>query len=260
MPPARSSVTPRGPDLPPTFSSDARPRHGFAAARLRAAGRCVRAAAAAVLLSPAPAAGQPAGLPPAIPLFPLQDVVLFPDTSRPLHVFEPRYRAMVADAVRGDGLIGMVLLRPGHEAEYEGNPPIFPIGCAGEIAEAEELDDGRWLIVLRGVVRFRVLGEDWSRPYRVADVEAVAERLDEAGRTALRGYRPRLEAVLASAAPGAEAPPADWSDPELVNGLAQFLNLEPLDRQALLEAAGPLARAEALLELVGEPAGQEDRR
>ena len=263
MSPARSSVTPRGPDWTLAFSSDARPRRGFAAARLRAAGRCVRAAAAAVLLSPAAAAGQPAGaaeLPPAIPLFPLQDVVLFPDTSRPLHVFEPRYRAMVADAVRGDGLIGMVLLRPGHEAEYEGNPPIFPIGCAGEIAEAEELDDGRWLIVLRGVVRFRVLGEDWSRPYRVADVEAVAERLDEDGRTALRGYRPRLEAVLASAAPGAEAPPADWSDPELVNGLAQFLDLEPLDRQALLEAAGPLARAEALLELVGEPAGQEDRR
>ena len=117
--------------MPPTFSSDARPRRGCAAARLRAAGRCVRAAAAAVLLSPAAAAGQPAGaagLPPAIPLFPLQDVVLFPDTSRPLHVFESRYRAMVADAVRGDGLIGMVLLRPGHEAEYEGNPPIFPIG------------------------------------------------------------------------------------------------------------------------------------
>ena len=263
MSPARSSVTSRGPDWTPTFSSYARPRRGFAAAQLLAAGRFVRAAAAAVLLSPAAAAGQPAGaaeLPPAIPLFPLQDVVLFPDMSRPLHVFEPRYRAMVADAVRGDGLIGMVLLRPGHEAEYEGNPPIFPIGCAGEIAEAEELDDGRWLIVLRGVVRFRVLGEDWSRPYRVADVEAIAERLDEAGRTALRGHRPRLEAVLASAAPGAEAPPADWSDPELVNGLAQLLNLEPLDRQTLLEASGPLARAEALLELVGEPAGQEDRR
>ncbi len=195
------------------------------------------------------------GLPPTIPLFPLQDVMLFPNMSRPLHIFESRYRDMVTDAVQGDGLIGMVLLQPGHEADYEGNPPIFEVGCAGEIVQAEELDDGRWLILLEGTLRFRVLGEDHSRSYRVADVEALAERSDEDDRRALRGYRARLAEVFRTLAPSRDAPPEDVTDADLVNALSQFLQLDPLDRQALLEAAGPRARAEALFELVAEPAG-----
>src|SRR6266852_6320835 len=69
-------------------------------------------------------------LPATIPIFPLGDAMLFPNVSRPLLIFEPRYRAMVADAVKGDRLIGMVTLRPGFEADYEGRPPIYPIGCA----------------------------------------------------------------------------------------------------------------------------------
>ena len=63
-----------------------------------------------------------------IPIFPLQDVVLFPNSSAPLHIFEPRYRAMVADALEGDSIIGMVLLQPGYEAEYEGRPPVYAVG------------------------------------------------------------------------------------------------------------------------------------
>ena len=67
-------------------------------------------------------------LPSEIPLFPLPEVVLFPDVRRPLLIYEPRYRDMVADALKGNRIIGMVLLRPGFEANYEGRPPIFSIG------------------------------------------------------------------------------------------------------------------------------------
>lgn len=77
-------------------------------------------------------------LPPVVPIFPLEDAMLFPNVSRPFRIFEPRYRAMVADALKGDRLIGMVTLKPGYEANYEGRPPIFPIGCAGVITDVEE--------------------------------------------------------------------------------------------------------------------------
>ena len=86
-------------------------------------------------------------LPPSIPLFPLPNVVLFPTVSLPLHIFEPRYRDMVADALDGDRIIGMALLRPGWEANYEGRPPIYPVGCAGLITHSERLPDGRYNIV-----------------------------------------------------------------------------------------------------------------
>jgi Lon protease-like protein len=70
-------------------------------------------------------------LPPTIPIFPLEVTMLFPGISRPLHIFEPRYRAMVADALKGDRIIGMTTLKPGFEANYAGRPPIYEIGCAG---------------------------------------------------------------------------------------------------------------------------------
>ena len=189
-------------------------------------------------------------LPDFIPVFPLQDVMLFPNVSRPLHIFEARYRAMVADALEGDRLIGMVMLEPGYEAEYEGRPPIFPIGCAGRITEVEELPDGRYLIVLRGLVKFRVLDEDRSRPYRLARVEALPELVDDAELTALAGLRPSLETILAAARDGTP-PPAALPDEDLVNGIAQYAPLDPRERLRLLEAPGPLARAEALVELFG---------
>ena len=189
-------------------------------------------------------------LPPTIPLFPLQDVMLFPNMSRPLHIFEGRYREMVIDALDADSLIGMVLLQPGYEAEYEGNPPIFSIGCVGLITEAEELPDGRWFIVLRGAMKFRVLSEDQSRAYRLAEVEEIPERLDSGDRVALSDRRQQLAEVFASMAPGGGIPPPSLADEDLVNGLAQFVEVDPIDRQGLLETEGPLARAEALLELV----------
>ena len=196
------------------------------------------------------AAPQASTLPAAIPLFPLQDVMLFPNMTRPLHIFEPRYRTMVADALKGDRLIGMVLLRPGYEAEYDGRPPVYSIGCAGIITDVEALPDGRYNIVLRGLVKFRLTSEDQSRPYRWAHVEAIPEVLDSQERAALGERRQQLGAVFASIASSAEPPPPALPDEDLVNGLAQVMELDPLDRQALLEREGPLARAQALIALL----------
>ena len=108
-----------------------------------------------------------------LPLFPLPNVVLFPNVFLPLHIFEPRYREMVADALSSDRMIGMVLLKPGWQHGYEGRPPVYPIGCSGVITHVERLEDGRYNIVLRGVERFRILEEDRRRLYRLASVEPV---------------------------------------------------------------------------------------
>src|SRR5436190_11566243 len=98
-----------------------------------------------------------------LPLFPLPNVVLFPNVFLPLHIFEPRYRELVADALAGDRIIGMVLLRPGFENNYEGRPAIYDVGCAGVITHSQPLADGRYDIVLRGMEKFRVTAEDHSR-------------------------------------------------------------------------------------------------
>src|ERR1700733_7505883 len=126
-----------------------------------------------------------------LPLFPLPTVVLFPNVFLPLHIFEPRYREMVADAEAGDRMIGMVLLRPGWERDYEGRPPVYPIGCSGVMTHVERLADGRYNLVLRGVERFRILSEDDGRLYRRASIEPVAERpLAAEDRASLRRRRP----------------------------------------------------------------------
>lgn len=112
-------------------------------------------------------------LPSTIPLFPLQEVMLFPHVHRPLHIFEPRYREMLADALEGDRIIGMVMLQAGHEADYFGRPPIYAVGCAGVIADVEELPDGRYNVVLHGISKFRVKSEDQSRAYRLAEIQPL---------------------------------------------------------------------------------------
>jgi Lon protease-like protein len=189
-------------------------------------------------------------LPDTIPIFPLQDVVLFPNSTAPLHIFEPRYRAMVADALEGDSIIGMILLQPGHEAEYEGRPPIFAVGCAGVIIAVEELPDGRYNIVLDGTVKFRVLSEDASRPYRLAEVEALPEVFD-ASDPLLAQRRQQLERALLSRSPGMQLPPSDMPDEEVIDGLSAVFPLQPADRQDLLEADGPIERALRLVRLLG---------
>lgn len=115
-----------------------------------------------------------------VPLFPLPGTVLLPGALLPLHLFEPRYRAMVVHALKGERLIAMALLRPGYEADYEGNPAIEEHVCIGRILLEEPLEDGRWNILLVGLRRARVLEEDRSRPFRVARVEVLEDaQLDD---------------------------------------------------------------------------------
>ena len=192
-------------------------------------------------------------LPAQIPLFPLPNVVLFPEVSLPLHIFEPRYREMVTDALAGDRLIGMVLLRPGWGAEYEGHPAVYDVGCVGVISHHERLPDGRYNLVLHGVDRVRLTGESHERSYRRAFIEALGDPLPPADRAPLRDARHRLEALVAPMAEpsGGELKiPASIPDTELVNALAQYLPLEPVEKQALLERDGILSRCHALIELL----------
>jgi len=192
-------------------------------------------------------------LPPTIPLFPLPNVVLFPNVCLPLHIFEPRYREMVADTLDADRIIGIVLLRPGWEGEYEGRPPIYEIGCAGLITHAERQSDGRYNLVLRGLQKFRVKEEDHSRRYRVAAVEPILERVVESDRAIITAERRRLETLLVPQPAGRGVDPKmppSMPDEELVNALAQYLDLEMVEKQALLERDGLVLRCQSLIELL----------
>jgi Lon protease-like protein len=194
-------------------------------------------------------------LPPTIPLFPLPNAVLFPNVFLPLHIFEPRYREMVAETLDGDRIIGMVLLRPGWEADYEGRPPIYPIGCAGLITFTERHNDGRFNIVLRGLEKFRVVEEEKSetRSYRTALIDSIVDPMNEEDRDAMRLARRRLEALLVPQPEGRGAEPKvppSMPDEDLVNALAQYLELEPVEKQALLERDTLLSRCHSLIELL----------
>ena len=202
-----------------------------------------------------------------LPIFPLPNVVLFPNVFLPLHIFEPRYREMVADAVASDRMMGMVLLRPGWQHEYEQRPPVYPVGCSGVITHVEQLEDGRYHIVLRGVERFRILEEDHAKSYRRALVERVPERGGSGDdRAAIQRQRSKLESLLAPtierSLSGATRPesigggghdskiPPTMADEDLVNALAQYLDLEPVEKQALLEQHSLRTRAESLVDLL----------
>ena len=206
-------------------------------------------AAQANLSAEALAKAEASALPAEIPLFPLPETSLFPGTSRPFQIYEPRYREMIADALKDHKIIGMVLLRPGFEKDYEGRPPIYGIGCAGVIEKYELLPDGRYLILLRGLTTFRIVGEDQRKPYRLARVEAVAELLKDDERVTLSALRNQIEKLLYAVLPfGAEPPDPSLDDDEFVNVVAQNLDMAESDRQDLLERNSLVARARALVE------------
>ena len=192
-----------------------------------------------------------AGLPETIPLFPLPNAVLFPKMALPLHIFEPRYRKMVADAWASHRTIGMTLLRPGWEPDYQGRPAVYEVGCAGVIERHEPLPDGRSNILLRGLARFRILQEHAGEPYRLASVEALPEQA-EGEAAALAAARKKVLAAIGRAADG---PTMLVMQPELphdvfVNALSQSMDLTPVERQSLLDCDRVLARYDRLLEIL----------
>ena len=129
-----------------------------------------------------------------IPIFPLPDVVLFPHTLLPLHIFEPRYREMVRDCLAGDKRLAMALLKPGWENDYYGRPPVHPIAGAGEIIQHEELPDGRFNILLRGTMRIGITAElPADKPYRVARARPLPDRYPDANPKGLAARVERLK-------------------------------------------------------------------
>src|ERR1700757_1028338 len=119
-------------------------------------------------------------IPRIIPLFPLPDLVFFPKTYLPLHIFEPRYRQMVADAGSGDRMIGMVLLKEGWERDYDRNPEIYRVGCVGRMIKVEPLEDGRFNILLYGLKKIAIKDQFFDQSYRRAEIEVHGSADDQA--------------------------------------------------------------------------------
>jgi uncharacterized protein len=186
-----------------------------------------------------------------VPIFPLAGALLFPRAQLPLHIFEPRYRAMVRDALASDRMIAMVQPKDGREP-----PELFEIGCLGRIIGSEELDDGRFNIVLAGIGRFRIAKEaKVETPYRQVDADrggfdddAEPEPLASVQRAELERESRRYADALGYA--------VDWEavgrldDEMLVNGIAQIAPLDTGSKQALLEANDLTTRADLLVQFM----------
>jgi Lon protease-like protein len=189
-------------------------------------------------------------LPPLLPLFPLPNVVLFPQVPLPLHIFEPRYRKMVADALEGHRAIGMILLRAGGEEDGPSPPAVYTIGCAGLIERCQPLEGGRYDIVLRGVARFRVVEERGGEPYRQGVVEYRGDLMGD--RQELDGLRQR--AVTALEREGNEGALALAREPlphdVFVNVLCHGLELAAVEKQSLLDCDSVRERYLQLLEIL----------
>ncbi len=195
-------------------------------------------------------------LPRHIPIFPLRGSVLMPYGRLPLHIFEPRYRALVRDALAGEGMFGMIQPRPGHDADP--CPPLYVTGCLGRIAAHRPLPDGRFLIVLAGVCRFDLVEElAVETPYRQVeasyarwqgDLAPVGEAPELAARLLprIQRYLDMLEVEVDRRAL------ARMPFPVLLAMLATVLPFDPEEKQALLEAPDLAAQAavlEGLLEI-----------
>lgn len=193
-------------------------------------------------------------------IFPLPGAILFPGLQLPLHIFEPRYRALVSDALVRDRRIAMI--QPKGTTD---GAPLFGIGCVGRIGDVEALDDGRYNIVLEGEARFRLLREtDVSTPYRQVEGELLPDPEDEALSSAERASFEREARRFASA----QGYSVDWESVErlddtmLVNGVSQIAPFDAAAKQALLEADNLSTRCELLVQLMqffGRSDPDEDR-
>jgi Lon protease-like protein len=187
-----------------------------------------------------------------VALFPLPGAILFPRSQLPLHIFEPRYREMVRDAVDGAGRIAMI--QP-HRLDDDNRAPLYGVGCVGEIVGLEELEDGRFNIVLLGSNRFRLVAEsDVDAPYRCAEVDIVAFNDEEPPPLSL-GQRAEVERE-ARRLGDAMGLAVDWDavarldDEMLVNAIAQVAPFDVGAKQALLEQPTLHGRADLLVQLM----------
>ena len=184
-------------------------------------------------------------------VFPLPGALLFPKMHLPLHIFEPRYRALISDAMARDRRIGMVQPRaPGGDTD---RPALFDLGCVGKIAEVEAMDDGRYNVVLEGVALFRIVRElDVTTQFRQVEAELIPAAVDE---TLSLGARASLELESKRFAE-AHGYQVDWDavarldDESLVNGIAQIAPFDTAAKQALLEAPDIAERAELIVQLM----------
>lgn len=187
-----------------------------------------------------------------VPVFPLPGAILFPRSQLPLHIFEPRYRDMVRDAIDGAGQIAMV--QP-HRLDDDNKASLYGVGCVGEIVGVEELDDGRFNIVLLGSSRFRLLGEaDVDALYRCFDVDVEAfddsepPPLSILQRAEVEREARRLGDALGLAVDWAAV--ARLDDEMLVNAIAQVAPFDVGAKQALLEEGALDGRADLLVQLM----------
>jgi uncharacterized protein len=184
-------------------------------------------------------------------IFPLAGALLFPRLRLPLHIFEPRYRAMVSDAMARDRRIAMIQPRPGHTPEGE-QPMIFEMGCVGKIETVEALDDGRYNLVLEGLSRFRVIRElDVTTPFRQVEAELIEEAEDEVLGISARAALEQESRRFADA----QGYAVDWEavtrldDEALVNGITQIAPFDAAAKQALFEASTLADRSELIIQL-----------
>lgn len=187
-------------------------------------------------------------------IFPLPGAILFPRMQLPLHIFEPRYRALVSDAMARDRWIGMIQPRQQPTPSHDQEPPLFNIGCVGKIVDVEAHDDGRYNIILEGQARFRMMRElEVTTPFRQieAELEAISDEPEQLG-IANRASLEREARTFAQA----QGYAVDWEavsrldDEALVNGIAQIAPFDPAAKQALLEAATLGSRAELIVQLM----------
>lgn len=193
-------------------------------------------------------------IPNRLPVFPLPNVVFFPKTYLPLHIFEPRYRRMVADVTMGGQCIAMALLKEGWEPDYYENPAIYPALCIGRVVSVQPLLDGRSNILLQGLERCQILEEHFEKPYREATIRVTPMQSNEGLSTSVR--RSLIE-VLGRYLQAREDSAAwqgffreEVSDEVLVNTLSTYLDCTPLEKQFLLEADGLHQRARRLNDVV----------
>ncbi len=200
-----------------------------------------------------------------ISIFPVAGAILFPGMQLPLHIFEPRYKALISDAMARDRMIGMVQPK---QAAKKGDGPtaIFDIGCLGRIGEFEALDDGRYNVILEGLQRFSIRRElDVTTEFR--QVEADIWEEDEVGEALSSVERAGLEMESRRFA-DAQGYAVDWKgvsqldDYSLVNAIAQIAPFDAAAKQALLEARGLPARTELIIQLMqffGRHDGSDNR-